>query len=209
MTKVYLGCVILSWFVGGKMAELNVALIIPKTEAEGPGERFAVWVQGCPMRCVGCCNPEFLAFSPRQLQRPKDLAAQAITAGVEGVSFLGGEPFAQAEGLAEVARLVRVQGLSVMVFTGYTLAELHEKRDAHIDGLLAATDLLVDGRYEQAQRTHARRWVGSENQVMHFLTDRYSPLDPRFSSSNTLELRMTASGITINGFPVNGAKTRL
>jgi anaerobic ribonucleoside-triphosphate reductase activating protein len=72
------------------MAELNVALIIPKTEAEGPGERFAVWVQGCPMRCVGCCNPEFLAFSPRQLQHPEDLAAQALGVGVEGVSFLGG-----------------------------------------------------------------------------------------------------------------------
>jgi anaerobic ribonucleoside-triphosphate reductase activating protein len=191
------------------MAELNVALIIPKTEAEGPGERFAIWVQGCPMRCAGCCNPEFLAFSERELQHPEDLAARALSVGVEGVSFLGGEPFAQAEGLAVLARLVSAKGLSVMVFTGYTLAELREKKDAHVDALLAATDLLVDGQYEQAQRTNNRRWVGSENQVMHFLTDRYSPLDPRFSSSNTLELRMTANGITINGFPVNGAKTKL
>ena len=104
---------------------------------------------------------------------------------------------------------MRAQGLSVMVFTGYTLAELREKKNEHVEALLAHTDLLVDGRYEQAQRTNNRRWVGSENQVMHFLTDRYSPLDPRFSSSNTLELRMTAGGITINGFPVNGAKTKL
>ena len=191
------------------MAELNVALIVPKTEAEGPGERFAVWVQGCPMRCAGCCNPEFLAFSAKQKTSPRELAAEAIRASVEGVSFLGGEPFAQAEGLAEVARLVREQGLSVMVFTGYTLAELREKQDAHMEALLAQTDLLVDGRYEQSQRTNSRRWVGSENQVMHFLTSRYQPFDPRFSSSNTLELRLTASGITINGFPVVGAKTKI
>ena len=32
---------------------LNVARIIENTEAEGPGKRFALWVQGCPFRCKG------------------------------------------------------------------------------------------------------------------------------------------------------------
>jgi anaerobic ribonucleoside-triphosphate reductase activating protein len=191
------------------MSELNVALIIPKTEAEGPGERFAIWVQGCPMRCVGCCNPEMLAFSPKQSMSVEAIAKQVLEAGVEGVSFLGGEPFSQAQGLSQLAQQVRRKGLSVMVFTGYTLAELKEKQDEHVNALLSNTDLLVDGRYEQALRTNDRRWVGSENQVMHFLTDRYQPADPRFSASNTLEIRLTPNGITINGYPVAGAKTKL
>ena len=42
---------------------LQVAQIVPCTEAEGPGKRFALWFQGCPLRCPGCCNPEFIPFA--------------------------------------------------------------------------------------------------------------------------------------------------
>ena len=37
---------------------MQIAQVVPVTEAEGPGKRFAVWFQGCPLRCPGCCNPE-------------------------------------------------------------------------------------------------------------------------------------------------------
>jgi anaerobic ribonucleoside-triphosphate reductase activating protein len=186
---------------------VNVAMIIPRTEAEGPGDRFALWVQGCPMRCKGCCNPEMLKFEPRESRDSEELAAQAIAAGVEGVSLLGGEPMAQARALADVARRVRAAGLSVMIYTGYTMAEL-----ADVDGaaeLLAETDLLVDGRYDETQRTTGRRWIGSANQVLHFLTKRYEPLDPRFHESNTVEIRYANGLITLNGWPISGARTRL
>lgn len=46
--------------------------------------------------------------------------------GLEGVTFLGGEPFLQAQGLAVVAEGVSRAGLSVMAFTGYTMKELEE-----------------------------------------------------------------------------------
>ena len=41
---------------------MQIAQVVPCTEAEGPGKRFALWFQGCPLRCPGCCNPEFLPF---------------------------------------------------------------------------------------------------------------------------------------------------
>ncbi|MFM7150626.1 MAG: 4Fe-4S cluster-binding domain-containing protein, partial [Gemmataceae bacterium] len=41
---------------------LSIAQTVPFTEAEGPGKRFAIWFQGCPFRCPGCCNPEMLPF---------------------------------------------------------------------------------------------------------------------------------------------------
>jgi anaerobic ribonucleoside-triphosphate reductase activating protein len=191
---------------------INVALVIERTGAEGPGERFALWVQGCPMRCAGCCNPEMLPFIERQRIRARSLAERAIAQrqyGVEGVSLLGGEPFAQAEGLALFASLVREAGLSVMVYSGYTIEELRAMQDRSVQALLSATDLLVDGRYERERHSTARRWIGSDNQRMHFLTDRYRLDDPRWYQSNTVEFRLAKGQITINGWPVHGARTRL
>jgi anaerobic ribonucleoside-triphosphate reductase activating protein len=189
-------------------AAIQVAMIVPRTEAEGPGLRYAVWVQGCPLRCVGCCNPEMLAFRPADRRDPDELIAEAVAAGVEGVSLLGGEPFAQAAGLATLAEGVRARGLSVMVFSGYTLAELREQ-GPDAARLLAATDLLVDGRYDASRRTTTRRYIGSDNQVLHFLSPRYTPEDPRLHASNTLELRLRGGEITLNGWPVLGPRTRV
>jgi anaerobic ribonucleoside-triphosphate reductase activating protein len=191
---------------------LNVALVIERTGAEGPGERYALWVQGCPMRCAGCCNPEMLPFVERSRRAVRSLVDEALAQrahGVEGVSLLGGEPFSQAEALAVFAGAVREGGLSVMVYTGYTIEELERSTDPHARALLSKTDLLVDGRYEQARRSTARRWIGSENQRLHFLTDRYKQDDRRFSAPNTVEIRMKNGSITINGWPVHGAKTKL
>src|SRR5438045_6264524 len=87
---------------------LRVAQIVPSTEAEGPGRRFALWFQGCPLRCPGCCNPEMLPFEGGQSLRPADVVRQVEAAarsdGVEGITLLGGEPLAHAAGAARLAR---------------------------------------------------------------------------------------------------------
>ena len=57
---------------------MQIAQVVPCTEAEGPGKRFAVWFQGCPLRCPGCCNPEFLPF---QGGETKTLARDGRVAG--------------------------------------------------------------------------------------------------------------------------------
>jgi anaerobic ribonucleoside-triphosphate reductase activating protein len=183
---------------------LRIAQLIPDTEAEGPGRRFALWVQGCSLRCPGCCNPEM--FAPDRggaLVEAEALASQILsTPGIEGISVLGGEPFEQPGPLAQLCRAVRGGGKTVMIYSGYTLQELREKRSAEVDALLATADLLVDGRYEQARpESSGRRWIGSANQVLHFLSDRYSPAEPRFSTSNTVELRFVNGQLTINGWP--------
>lgn len=181
---------------------LRVAQTIPDTEAEGPGRRFAVWVQGCSLRCPGCCNPEmFAADRGGALVEAPVLAERVLaTPGLEGLSVLGGEPFEQPAGVAELCRLVRAGGRSVMVYSGYTLAELRARPEA--GPALAQIDLLVDGRYEQGRPERSRRWVGSANQQLHFLTSRYSPDDPRFAAPNTIELRLERGQLTINGWPV-------
>jgi anaerobic ribonucleoside-triphosphate reductase activating protein len=128
-------------------------------------------------------------------------AAIASTPGIEGLSVLGGEPFQQAGALAEVCRLVRRAGLSVMVYSGYTLEELEAQRAPEVGELLGLVDLLADGRFEQAKAERTRRWLGSTNQRLHFLTARYSPTDARFLMPNTVELRYVDGQLTINGWP--------
>ena len=158
-----------------------------------------------------------MTFRAREQRSVADVVADILLArdrdGIEGISLLGGEPTRQARALRHVATAAREAGLSVMVFSGYTLAELKDEADDDVLALLASTDLLVDGRYEDGQRTTARRYIGSENQVLHFLSDRYRADDPRFAAPNTVELRVvigkgTGGALTINGWPVLGARTR-
>jgi anaerobic ribonucleoside-triphosphate reductase activating protein len=187
--------------------QLRIAQLVPDTEAEGPGRRFALWAQGCSIRCPGCCNPEMFAADKGKPADSAELAAQALSIpGLEGVSLLGGEPGEQAEALADFAERVRAGGLSVMLYSGYTLEELKPKPGAA--RLLAAVDLLADGRFDQALPETKRRWLGSSNQRLHFLTARYSPDDPRFSTSNTVELRLTRDGLVINGWPASADAVR-
>lgn len=187
---------------------LDIGVEVPDTEAEGPGRRYAVWVQGCPMRCPGCCNPEFLPFRGGERSTVGALLeriwATRATTELTGVSLLGGEPFAQAEALAVLAERVRDAGLSVMVYSGYTLEELTEGTPASAPGvsrLLAATDLLCDGRYQREAPDDTRRWIGSTNQRLHFLSDRHHPAEPSFGEGETIEIRLRDGELVINGWP--------
>jgi anaerobic ribonucleoside-triphosphate reductase activating protein len=188
---------------------MQVAQVVPCTEAEGPGKRFAVWFQGCPLRCPGCCNPEFLPFEggeTRALDGVVRLMEQArVEAGIEGISLLGGEPFAHAAAAAALARAARQRDLTVMVYSGYTLDEIRAMPDPAAAELLAVTDVLVDGPYVRELPDTERRWIGSTNQRLHFLTDRYSPDDPCWRQRNTLEIRVRGGEVAVNGFPAPGA----
>jgi anaerobic ribonucleoside-triphosphate reductase activating protein len=188
---------------------LNIAHLVPATEAEGPGRRFAVWFQGCPLRCPGCCNPEQLPFTGGTSMKASDIVREIRTAkerhAIEGITFLGGEPFAHAGGAIVLAEAAHEVDLSIMIFTGFTLEELREKSDTAIGLLLAQTDILVDGPYVREMPESKRRWIGSANQRVHFLSGRCSPDDPRWLLPNTLEIRLRGSEVTINGFPARQA----
>lgn len=125
------------------------------------------------------------------------------TPGIEGLSMLGGEPFEQAPAVAQLCRAVKAGGKTVVIFSGYTWAELQTKAsvEAGVFDLLKTTDLLLDGRYDATRPELKRRWVGSTNQQWHFLTDAYQLQDARFWQGNTVEFRWERGQLTINGWP--------
>lgn len=187
---------------------MQIAQVVPCTEAEGPGKRFAIWFQGCPLRCPGCCNPEFLPFRGGQSIAVEEMALRIRKAreenGIDGITLLGGEPFAHAASGVALARIARELGLSVMVFSGYTIEELRVRPEPEVAELIALTDILVDGPYDRDRPDSERRWIGSTNQRIHFLTARYS-YDEEWRKRNTLEIRVQGREISVNGFPARDA----
>ena len=180
---------------------VRVARFLDRTTAEGPGERTAIWVQGCTIRCAGCFNPHLFGARGGTPTAAADLVDRALATGTTGITLLGGEPFEQAAGLAAVASGVRRAGRTVMTFTGYEYTHLRELAAAgreDIAALLGATDLLVAGPFRQDLLDHERPWVGSTNQEFVRLTDR---IEDALVTPDRLEVTVTASGaVSINGW---------
>lgn len=132
----------------------------------------------------------------------EQLASRVIeTPGIEGVTFLGGEPFEQAGALAELGARVRAAGLSILTFSGYVYDVLASSGRDEWERLLAVTDLLIDGPYDRTQPDRERPWVGSRNQSFRFLTPRYLHLAPRLGAvADQIEVRISSEGsVFING----------
>ncbi|TCB90983.1 4Fe-4S cluster-binding domain-containing protein [Micromonospora zingiberis] len=184
---------------------VSLARFLAATRAEGPGERTAIWVQGCAIRCPGCFNPQLWSFRGGTRVSPVELARRVLDAGTDGLTLLGGEPFDQAAALARVAAAVSAAGRSVMTFTGYTRAQLAAAVDAGRDdvaALLAATDLLVAGPFQADRIDTNRPWVGSTNQEFVLLSDRFPGLlDELSGSPDRVEVTVDRAGrIAVNGW---------
>ena len=83
---------------------LRVFNIIKNTKVEGPETRYSIWVQGCSNHCPGCQAVHTWAHSGGILLDTNDVIKDILNQkNIEGVTFLGGEPFEQAEALGEIA----------------------------------------------------------------------------------------------------------
>jgi len=194
------------------MANLRIHRFLPLTKAEGPGTRACVWVQGCSIRCEGCAVP-WTWDRKGGISVDTDDLAEAIlgTGGIEGVTFVGGEPFEQASALASLGSAVRHAGLSVVTFTGLTYEGIIEAARPDWNDLLAVTDLLLDGPYQKDTAETTRPWVGSGNQRFHFLTDRYVHLAGSLTQiANRIEVHVLTNGtVVINGMAPPGVLDEL
>jgi anaerobic ribonucleoside-triphosphate reductase activating protein len=80
---------------------LRLNAFLPRTEVEGPGIRAALWVQGCPIQCPGCAVPWTWDEQGGFTVTVDEIATRILAStDIEGVTFLGGEPFMQAKSLA-------------------------------------------------------------------------------------------------------------
>lgn len=196
-------------------ANVRYGRFLASTHAEGPGRRAALWLQGCAVRCPGCFNPQLWADRGGTVAGTAEVGAQfvsqALAAGAEGVTLLGGEPFDQAEAAASIAEAFRDAGLTVMTFSGYTAERLTAWAEHRPDiaRLLSATDLLADGPYLQDRPDTRRPWIGSTNQRLRALTPVYAEAlrdIARTGGDDRIEVRIAPGGaVTVNGWASDAA----
>ena len=143
---------------------LNLSGIVSDSIVDGPGIRTCIFSQGCPHHCDGCHNPETWDFGCGT-----DMEEETLVEIVEsnplcrGVTFSGGEPFAQAAGFAKLAKLLKAKGYEVASYSGYTFEELLTGSPEQQE-LLGTIDILIDGPFLLSEKSLELVFRGSKNQ---------------------------------------------
>ena len=143
---------------------LDLSGIVGDSIVDGPGIRTTVFSQGCPHHCDGCHNPDTWDFGCGT-PMDEETILQIVRSNplCRGVTFSGGEPFAQSEGFARLAALLKAEGYEVASYSGYTFEELltgspEQKK------LLESIDILIDGPFLLAEKSLELVFRGSRNQ---------------------------------------------
>ncbi len=133
---------------------------------DGPGIRFVVFMQGCPMRCLYCHNPDTWVFSAGTEYTAEQVCQRALKyksyfVGGGGVTVSGGEPLCQAQFVGELFTLLKEHGVGTALDTS---GVLFDETDVHkFDDLLAVTDLVlldikhIDGDEHKKLTGHSNR----------------------------------------------------
>jgi anaerobic ribonucleoside-triphosphate reductase activating protein len=151
---------------------LRINSYLESSLANGPGDRFVVWLQGCKKNCEGCFNQHMKDFS-----RGYDISIDALfklinsTDSADGVTFSGGEPFEQSESLNLLLTLIKHKtNKSILVFTGFSKEEI--ECDPVKNFLLKNIDVLISGEYKiKLKQNHPL--LSSSNQELHLLSHYY------------------------------------
>lgn len=132
---------------------------------DGPGLRYAVFVQGCPHACPGCHNPDSQPAEGGEVHSVQEVLADIRQNPlVQGVTLSGGEPFQQADACAELAEALKAEGYNVWTYTGGLFEDLMANGGEDAQRLIRSTDVLVDGPFVEALRSLDLKWCGSSNQ---------------------------------------------
>lgn len=170
------------------------------TDLLGPYNRFVIWVHGCCFDCKGCLAGNTKNGAYEEIETDV-LADWIVKSPCEGITISGGEPFLQSNALLSMIRKIKEQrDIGIVVYSGFTLDEL--KQDEEMSLLLPEVDILIDGRYIK-ELDDNRAYVGSSNQIIHYLTPRYTDIGKEYYSANKrrAEIKLTGTQAILIGVP--------
>ena len=173
-------------------------------ELLGPGSRIVLWFSGCNFRCRGCIDPaqwEQKAGVPVGVSEISR-ACLDVSADVEGVTFSGGEPLLQAEGLLSLLECLPRQ-LDKMLFTGFRQEEMSSLQHE----AWSQMDISVEGRFIQEEAGNFL-WRGSANKTICSPTGKYdTPTIERWmrSPSAGMSVKLVGESVFFYGVPRRGS----
>ncbi|MBR5106077.1 MAG: anaerobic ribonucleoside-triphosphate reductase activating protein [Alistipes sp.] len=132
------------------------------TSVDGIGLRTSLYCAGCEHHCMGCHNPQSWSEKGGEAIAVEELFARIVDADMN-VTFTGGDPMLHPEGFIELAQMIKQQTTkTIWCYTGYRFEELlqHPTRRK----LVELCDVIVDGRYVEAERDLSLHFRGSRNQ---------------------------------------------
>ena len=131
---------------------------------DGPGTRFVIFFQGCPMRCQYCHNPDTWTYNINEKRTVESLLHDYD--GLKefyhdgGITATGGEPLVQMEFLTELFTKAKERNINTCLDTSGILFR-QEKREA-FDKLMAVTDLVMLD-IKHIDDTEHRKLTGQSN----------------------------------------------
>ena len=132
------------------------------TSVDGIGLRTSLYCAGCENHCPGCHNPQSWNENGGEAITVNELYNRIVEADMN-VTFTGGDPMFHPEGFIALASLIkRHTDKTIWCYTGYRFEELlsHPTRRQ----LVELCDVIVDGRYVEAERDLSLHFRGSRNQ---------------------------------------------
>ena len=159
---------------------MRYAGIIPNDIAAGEGVNVSFFVQGCPIHCPNCHNPQTWSFDGGKEFTPETLKHLVSLINKNGVqrnfSILGGEPLCQENVFltALVIKTIKEQypEIKIYVWTGYTEEQLQKRTDNKLSYIFENIDYLIAGPYIDSERDITLPMCGSRNQKIINLKER-------------------------------------
>ena len=187
---------------------MRISRIAAPITVLGPGRRAAVWVQGCTLACPGCASVDTWAADGGRDMSTDEVGVELLRLvrehDLDGVTVSGGEPFQQAEQVADVLAAVTKArpDLDTVVFTGYDAA-VARRRSVRLARL---TDILVAGRYDRT-RPSDRPLLASANQKV--ITSDLGAARLAAMSAGRVQVAADGGDLFVVGLPQPGDLERL
>ena len=149
----------------------------------GNGVGVSLYIQGCPIHCKGCFNPETWDFEGGKefdFDAEWELLGYLKQEGISRLSILGGEPLAHSN-IYELTMLIsdvklHYPNMEIWLWTGYTWEQIKDRikeclrlwpeltLDYGLHAILRNTDYIITGPFIEEEKDLTLQWRGSRNQ---------------------------------------------